>query len=70
MDLSNVVVAIISVIVTAAIVSVAFEYRWQRACKLLDVKIEWHRHVVNGIAKDWVEMIDLRDGDVRKSNVK
>ena len=70
MNLSNVVVAIISVIITAAVVSIASDYRYQKACKSLDIKIEWHRHVVNGIAKDWVEMIDLRDGDVRKVEVK
>ena len=70
MNLSNVVVTIISVIVTAAVVSVASDYRWQKACKLLDIKIKWHRHIIDGIAKDWVEMIDIRDGDVRKVDVK
>ena len=70
MNLSNVVVTIISVIVTAAVVSVASDYRWQKACKLLDGKIEWHRHIIDGIAKEWVEIIDHRDGDVRKVEVK
>ena len=70
MNLSNVVVAIISVIITAAVISVASDYRWQKVCKLLDIKIEWHRHVVDGIAKDWVEMIDLRNGEIRRIEVK
>lgn len=70
MNLSNVVVTIISVIITAAVISIASDYRWQKALKSLDVKIEWHRHIIDGIAKDWVEMIDLRDGDVRKVEVK
>lgn len=70
MNLSNVVVAIISVIITAAVVSIASDYRWQKALKSLDVKIEWHRHVVDGIATDYVEMINLRDGDVMKVEVK
>ena len=74
MNLSNVVVAIISVIITtaviSAVISIASEDRWQKACKLLDIKIEWHRYVGDGIVKDWVEMIDLRDGDVRKVEVK
>ncbi len=41
--------------------------KWQSACDELDIEIRWHEMTLDGVTTNWVEMIDLRDNEIRKA---
>lgn len=41
--------------------------KWQDACDELDIEIRWHEMSLDGVKTNWVELIDVRTNEIRKS---
>ena len=41
--------------------------KWKSACDELGIEIRWHKMTLDGVSTNWVEMIDLRNNEIRKA---
>lgn len=74
MSKNNTVIWVGMLITFSAIVSLLMSQsesrerdKWQDACDKLDIEIRWHKMALDGVTTNWVEMIDLRNNEIRKA---